>query len=136
MKSTSLSIAGMMKVKAVLLAALVSGCQQTTQQIGEPGTATAATHAELMAEARAFGTAQGVAGVGAAFDPTGAASVPLMVSGRAAHQAWITTARARMEAAEAADRQEFYKKYGMNPDGTPSGRPGPGSSVPQGELSE
>ncbi|KFG68549.1 hypothetical protein [Microvirga sp. BSC39] len=83
-----------------------------------------------MAEARAFGTVQGAAGAAAAFDSTGVASLPLMVGGRAAHRAWMTSARARMQAAEEVDRQAFYKKYGMNPNGTPSGRPGQGSAVP------
>jgi hypothetical protein len=51
-----------------------------------------------------------------------------MVAGSAAHKAWLASAHARMKAAQEADLQATYKKYGMNPDGTPSGRPGPGSA--------
>lgn len=94
-----------------------------------PGSASARVNAELDAEATAFGTAQGVAGAAAAMDPTGLSSIPLMVGGNAAHKAWLAKSHARMEAAAEEDLQATYRKYGLNPDGTPSGRPGPGSSL-------
>ena len=87
----------MIDIKAPIIVCVVtlglSGCQ-TAQQPHEPGTASASTHDQLMAEARAFGTAQGVAGAAAAFDPTGAASIPLMLGGQAAYRAWMVNARA------------------------------------------
>jgi hypothetical protein len=82
----------------------------------------------LMAEATAFGAVQGAAGAAASFDSSGAASLPLRVGGNVAHKAWLTSVQARTRAASAADLQAQYKKYGMNPDGTPSGKPGPGSA--------
>ena len=93
------------------------------------GSASTKVNAELDADATAFGTAQGVAGAAAAMDPTGLSSIPLMAGGNAAHKAWLTKSHARMEAAAEEDLQATYRKYGLNPDGTPSGRPGPGSSL-------
>lgn len=90
----------------------------------------AAVETEATAEAYAFGAAQGAVGAAAAFDPTGAASLPIMAVGRAAHKGWMTSVQARTRAAQEVDQQAFYKKYGMNPDGTPSGVPGPGSKTP------
>jgi hypothetical protein len=82
-----------------------------------------------MAEASALGATQAAAGIAASFDKTGIASIPVALGGVAARKAWMASGRARMQAAREADKQAFYKKYGMNPDGTPSGRPGPGSAV-------
>jgi hypothetical protein len=36
----------------------------------------------------------------------------------------------RLRAAEEIEDAAFFKRYGMNPDGTPSGKLGPGSDVP------
>jgi len=113
---------------ALPVMALLSACQ--TSQINEPGPAMAAVEAEAGAEAYAFGAAQGAVGSAAAFDPTGAASLPIMAAGRVSHKAWMTSVQARTRAAQEVDQQAFYKKYGMNPDGTPSGVPGPGSKTP------
>jgi hypothetical protein len=113
---------------ALPVMALLSACQ--TSQINESGTAMAAVEAEAGAEAYAFGAAQGAVGAAAAFDPTGASSLPTMAAGRVAHKAWMTSVQARTRVAQEVDQQALYKKYGMNPDGTPSGVPGPGSKTP------
>lgn len=115
-------------LSALLITTLLSACQSS--QIHEPGTAMAAVEKQAEAEAFAFGTAQGAVGAAAAFDPTGASSLPTMVVGSAAHKAWMTSVQARARSAQEADQQTFYKKYGMNPDGTPSGVPGPSSAAP------
>ncbi len=89
-----------------------------------------AVHKQAEAEALAFGAAQGAVGLAGAFDPTGLSSLPAMAAGRAAHRAWMTSVQSRMRAAQEVDLQAAYRKYGMNPDGTPSGVPGPGSAAP------
>jgi hypothetical protein len=120
-----------------ICATTVAGCQSGgTTAVGDPegfqynapGSASAKVNAELDAEARAFGTAQGVAGIAAAMDPTGLSVIPLTVGGGIAHKAWLAKNHARMEAAAEEDLQAAYRKYGMNPDGTPSGKPGLGSA--------
>ena len=95
--------------------------------IDESGSASAKAHAELEAEARALGTAQGVAAMAASVDKTGLSSIPLIVGVNASNAAYQARSDARMKAAEEEDLQATYRKYGMNPDGTPSGRPGPRS---------
>jgi hypothetical protein len=90
----------------------------------------AAVEKQAEAEAIAFGATQGAIGAAAAFDPTGLSSLPTMAAGRAAHRAWMTSVQARTRAAQEVDLQAEFKKYGMNPDGTPSGVPGPGSATP------
>ncbi|HEV2565605.1 MAG TPA: hypothetical protein VGU19_11020 [Microvirga sp.] len=94
----------------------------------EPGSASARVHAELEAEARALGTAQGVAAMAASMDKTGVSSIPLIVGVNVSNEAYRAKSHARMKAAEEEDLQATYRKYGMNPDGTPSGKPGPGSA--------
>jgi len=96
--------------------------------IDEPGSAAARVHAELEAEARALGTAQGAAAMAASMDKTGAASIPLLIGVNVSNEAFRAKSHARMKAADEEDTQATYRKYGMNPDGTPSGRPGPGSA--------
>ena len=112
----------------LLLAPLLSACQ--TAQVNAPGTAMAAVEKQAEAEAIAFGATQGAIGAAAAFDPTGLSSLPTMAAGRAAHRAWMTSVQARTRATQEVDLQAEFKKYGMNPDGTPSGVPGPGSATP------
>lgn len=124
----------------VLCAVALIGCQSSGSapagdpgsfQYNAPGSASAKVNAELDAEARAFGAAQGAAGIAAAMDPTGLSVIPLTVGGGIAHKAWLAKNHARMEAAAEQDIQAAYRKYGMNPDGTPSGRPGSGSAPAQ-----
>ncbi|MGO4706154.1 hypothetical protein AB4072_10340 [Microvirga sp. 2MCAF38] len=69
-----------------------------------------------------LGTAQGVAGIAASVDPTGLASMATASAGLAARNAWTASANARMDAQLERDLQENYRRYGMNPDGTPSGK--------------
>jgi len=116
---------------AAVLAASLAACQAATTATNEftgPGAGLAATQAELRAEASAFGTAQAATGAAIALDPTGLSSIATLTAGRAAHRAWTASAHARLRAASEADLQEKYRRYGLNPDGTPSGKPGPGSA--------
>ncbi|MCB8819760.1 hypothetical protein [Microvirga rosea] len=96
--------------------------------IFEQGTASAKAAAEAEAEASALGTAQGVASIAASLDKTGASSIPLMIGGKVAREGLRAKWDARMKAAQEEDLQATYRYYGMNPDGTPSGKPGPGSA--------
>jgi len=77
---------------------------------------------ELNAEAVALGTAQGVAGIATAADPTGVSGLVAASAGRAARDALMKSTDERLKAQMACDEQELYRRYGMNPDGTPSGR--------------
>lgn len=88
---------------------------------------TRALEKQLNAEAVALGTAQGVAGIAAASDPTGLSAMALGPAGLAARNALAKSADARMGAQLARDEQELYRRYGMNPDGTSSGKKPPGS---------
>lgn len=126
-------------IKATAVSALVvvlAGCQTAPPVAGDPatfqydalGSASAKLNAQLNAEATAFGTAQGVAGIASASDPTGLSAIPLMVGGGIAHRARLAKNDALMKAAAEEDLQAAYKKYGMNSDGTPSGKRGPGSA--------
>lgn len=124
----------------VLCTVALTGCQSSGSapvgdpgsfQYNAPGSASAKVNAELDAEARAFGAAQGATGIAAAMDRTGLSSIPLAIGGNIAHKALLAKSHARMEAASEQDIQAAYRKYGMNPDGTPSGRPGPGSAQAQ-----
>lgn len=63
--------------------------------------------------------------VAAAWDPTGAAMLATIPAGLAMREAHRRRADARMEAQLDKDQAEFYRKYGLNPDGSPSGRKGP-----------
>jgi hypothetical protein len=64
----------------------------------------------------------------ASMDKTGLSSIPLLVGVNVSNEAFSAKSHARMKAAEEVDLQATYRKYGMNPDGTPSGKPGPGSA--------
>src|SRR3712207_9158225 len=87
-------------VGVAALVLLLPACQ--TAPVSESGTAMATTEAELMAEATAFGAAQGAVGVATAFDPTGVSGTGAMVAGRAAPKAWRAQAPGGMEAAQGA----------------------------------
>lgn len=71
-----------------------------------------------------LGTAQALVSMPAAWDPTGAASLATIPAGLAAREAFRRQADARMNAQLDRDQAELYRKYGLNPDGTPSGRKG------------
>jgi|GEM_PF-1811199 len=82
---------------------------------------TRALEKQLNAEASALGAAQGATSLAASADPTGLASIAKAPVALAARNALAKSADARMDAQLARDEQALYKRYGMNPDGTPSG---------------
>lgn len=82
---------------------------------------TRALEKQLNAEATAFGAAQGATSLAASADPTGLSSFAKAPVALAARNAWAKSADARMNAQLTADEQALYRRYGMNPDGTPSG---------------
>ncbi|WP_151682290.1 hypothetical protein [Brucella pseudintermedia] len=86
---------------------------------------TRALEKQLDAEAAAVGTAQAVMSMPAAWDPTGAASLVTTPAGLAMREAQRRQADARMDAQIAKDQAVFYRKYGLNPDGSTTGRKGP-----------
>lgn len=113
---------------AILGLAAVAGCQSTPKSSFSTSAfsdKTRGLETQLEAEAAAVGTAQAVMSMPAAWDPTGAASLATIPAGPAMREAHRTQADARMEAQLARDEAEFYRKYGLNPDGSPSGRKGP-----------
>lgn len=77
---------------------------------------------QLDAEATALGAAQGATSLAASADPTGISSLVKAPVALAARNALAKSANARMDAQLARDEQALYRKYGMNPDGTPSGK--------------
>lgn len=77
---------------------------------------------QLNAEAAALGAAQGATSLAASADPTGISSLVKAPVGLAARNALAKSANARMDAQLARDEQALYRRYGMNPDGTPSGK--------------
>lgn len=82
---------------------------------------TRALEKQLEAEAVAFGAAQGATSLAASADPTGLSSFAKAPVALAARNALARSANARMDAQLARDEQELYRRYGMKPDGTPSG---------------
>jgi len=112
-------------VAAAITALLIAACQSpTTTSFDSPvfSDETRALEKQLEAEAAALGTAQAAMSMPAAWDPTGAASLATIPAGLAAREAWRRNADARMEAQLDKDERAFLRRYGMNPDGTPSGR--------------
>jgi hypothetical protein len=88
---------------------------------------TRALEKQLNAEAVAFGAVQGATSLAASADPTGLSSVVKAPVALAARNAMARSADARMQAQLARDEQELYRRYGMNPDGTPSGKKSAGT---------
>jgi hypothetical protein len=68
---------------------------------------------QMMAEAAALGTAQGVAGAAASMIPMGAGSLVTTTAGRAARDAMIIRNDKLMRAQIERDNAEFYKRYGI-----------------------
>lgn len=113
------------RVAVVSLAAFgLAACQSS--QSGFQGSnfsdATRALEKQLNAEAAALGAAQGATSLAASADPTGLSSVAKAPVALAARTALARSADARMDAQLARDEQALYRRYGMNPDGTPSGK--------------
>ncbi|PSJ57574.1 hypothetical protein [Pseudaminobacter soli (ex Li et al. 2025)] len=116
---------------AVLLATVgMAGCQgsQSSFQGANFSGETRALERQLDAEAAAFGAAQGATSIAASADPTGISSFVKAPVALAARNALARSADARMDAQLARDEQALYRRYGMNPDGTPSGKKPMGSN--------
>lgn len=114
---------------AAVAASGLAGCQssQSSFQGSSFSNETRTLEQQLNAEATAFGAAQGAASLAASADRTGISSLIKAPVALAARNAWARSANARMDAQLARDEQALYRRYGMNPDGTPSGRkPGGG----------
>ncbi|WEK48637.1 MAG: hypothetical protein P0Y66_12475 [Candidatus Kaistia colombiensis] len=108
-----------------LVAALaLAACQSSQSNFQGPqfSNETRALEKQLNAEAVAFGAAQGATSLAASADPTGISSFVKAPVALAARNALAKSADARMNAQLARDEQELYRRYGMNPDGTPSGK--------------
>ncbi|CAM5768566.1 hypothetical protein [Bosea minatitlanensis] len=106
----------------------LSSCQSTGETRPDHPPIPAESRAlekQLDAEATALGTAQALASMPAAWDPTGAASLVTTTAGLAAREAFRRRADALLDAQAAKDRAALYRQYGLNPDGSPSGRKGP-----------
>ncbi|WP_029075382.1 hypothetical protein [Kaistia adipata] len=114
-------------VRATLIAAAaleLAACQssQSNFQGSQFSNETRALEKQLDGEAVAFGAAQGATSLAASADPTGLSSFVKAPVALAARNAMARSADARMDAQLARDEQELYRRYGMNPDGTPSGK--------------
>ena len=122
-------IADTVRVPAALaVMATIAACQSAPESsFDNPvfSDETRALERQLEAEAAAVGTAQAAMSMPAAWDPTGAASLVTTPAGLAMREAHRRQADARMDAQLAKDQAEFYRKYGLNPDGSPTGRKGP-----------
>lgn len=118
------------RVVLVSLAVLeLTACQssQSSFQGSNFSDETRTLEKQLNAEAAALGAAQGATSLAASVDPTGISSFIKAPVGLAARNALAKSADARMDAQLARDEQALYRRYGMNPDGTPSGKK-PGAS--------
>lgn len=114
---------------ALMGLAALAACQSTPKKSSFDSPVfsdeTRALEKQLEAEAAAVGAAQAIMSMPAAWDPTGVASLATIPAGLAAREAFRRQADARMEAQLEKDQAAFYRKYGLNPDGSPSGRKGP-----------
>lgn len=114
-----------LQVALVSLAALgLAACQSTQSnfQGSHFSNETRILEKQLNAEAAAFGAAQGATSLAASADPTGISSFVKAPVALAARNTLARSADARMDAQLARDEQALYRRYGMNPDGTPSGK--------------
>lgn len=103
---------------------VLMGCQspKTTQSSSE-------LPADLAAQAAGVGYANAAMATAASFDPTGISSIGTMVAGSSMRNAMLRNADQRLREQSKIEEQELYKRYGLNPDGTPSGKPGPDSDL-------
>lgn len=103
---------------------MTAGCQGSQSNFQGPNFSneTRVLEKQLNAEATAFGAAQGATSLAASADPTGISSFVKAPVALAARNAMARSADARMDAQLARDEEELYRRYGMNPDGTPSGK--------------
>lgn len=115
-------------ITGILSLAVLAACQSSTKSSFDNPVFSEETRAlekQLDAEAAAVGTAQAVMSMPAAWDPTGAASLVTTPAGLAMREAHRRQADVRMDAQLAKDQAALYRKYGLKPDGSPSGRKGP-----------
>lgn len=112
------------RVASVSFAAFALAACQSSQSSFQGSNFSGETRAlekQLNAEASALGAAQGATSLAASADPTGLSSIAKAPVALAARNALAKSADARLDAQLARDEQALYKRYGMNPDGTPSG---------------
>lgn len=122
-------------LRALLLVALfLSGCQAgpssfDNEVAGEAifSDETRALERQMAAEAAALGATQSAVSMAAAWDPTGIASLALMPAGLAARNAMLERQDRLMDAQLQRDEEAFLRRWGMNPDGTPTGIRPPGA---------
>lgn len=109
---------------ASFAALTLAACQNPPSNFQGPNFSneTRALEKQLNAEATALGAAQGATSLAASADPTGLATFAKAPAALAARNALARSADARMDAQLARDEQALYRRYGMNPDGTPSGK--------------
>ena len=105
-----------MVAQAVALSLTLMACTTATESSFEGpdySDDTRKLEKQMMAEAAALGTAQGVAGAAASMIPMGAGSLVTMTAGRAARDAMIIRNDKLMRAQIDRDNAEFYKRYGI-----------------------
>ncbi|MBN9253340.1 MULTISPECIES: hypothetical protein [unclassified Mesorhizobium] len=102
----------------------LAACQGSPSNFQGPNFSneTRALEKQLNAESAALGAAQGATSLAASADPTGLSTFAKAPAALAARNALAKSANARMDAQLARDEQALYRRYGMNPDGTPSGK--------------
>lgn len=113
------------RVALALFAAFgLAACQGSPSNFQGPNFSneTRALEKQLNAESAALGAAQGATSLAASADPTGLSTFAKAPAALAARNALARSADARMDAQLARDEQAVYRRYGMNPDGTPSGK--------------
>lgn len=102
----------------------LAACQGPHASFEGPGPSheTRVLEAQLNSKATALGAAQGASSLVASIDPTGISSFVKAPLAMEARNALARSADAQMDEQLARDEQVLYRRYGMNPDGTPSGR--------------
>ncbi len=106
-----------MAAQAAALSLSLMACTTTTESSFEGpdySDDTRKLEKQMMAEAAALGTAQGVAGAAASMIPMGAGSLVTTTAGRAARDAMIIRHDKLMRAQVERDNAEFYKRYGIS----------------------
>ena len=100
----------------IAMSFVLSACTTPTESSFEgPGFSddTRKLEKQMMAEAAALGTAQGVAGAAASMIPMGAGSLVTTTAGRAARDAMMIKYDKLMREQVERDNAAFYKRYGI-----------------------
>ncbi|MBT1154197.1 hypothetical protein J1C56_01175 [Aminobacter anthyllidis] len=106
-----------MVAQAVALSLTLMACTTATESSFEGpdySDDTRKLEKQMMAEAAALGTAQGVAGAAASMVPLGAGSLVTTTAGRAARDAMIIRHDKLMREQVERDNAEFFKRYGIS----------------------